>query len=113
VKILEIRSFRGRNIFSHKPVIKMMLDLEDLANIPTIELTGFNEKLLKWFPGLKTHYCSLGHENGFVERLEEGTLTSHVTEHLTLELQCLMGYEVYYGKTRIFEQPSIYCLVFE
>ncbi|HWP97368.1 MAG TPA: cyanophycin synthetase [Syntrophomonadaceae bacterium] len=113
MKIINIRNYRGRNIFSHKPVVKMMVDLGDLTEKKTTELEGFNEKLLEWFPGLETHCCSTGYEGGFVERLYEGTLVSHVTEHLALELQCIMGYDVYFGKTRIAEEPSLYCIVYE
>lgn len=64
-------------------------------------------------PGLKTHVCSLGYEGGFAERLSEGTYLAHVTEHMVLELQSLMGYDVYYGKSRATEKPEVYYLVFE
>lgn len=111
--IKEIRTYSGRNIFSHKPVVKMLVDLAELADTTTTQLTGFKEQLLVWFPGLQSHYCSTGHEGGFVERLHEGTYLSHVTEHLALELQCVMGYDVYFGKTRIVEEPSLYCIVYE
>jgi len=62
---------------------------------------------LPLFPGLKKHYCSLGYEGGFEERLKEGTYIGHVTEHLIIELQNILGYEVNYGKTRIVEEPSL------
>lgn len=113
VDIKELRTYTGRNIFSHKPVVKMVVDLAELADRMTSELPGFNEQLLKWFPGLQSHYCSPGHEGGFVERLHEGTYLSHVTEHLAIELQCVMGYDVYFGKTRVVKEPSLFCIVFE
>jgi len=55
----------------------------------------------------------LGYEGGFEERLKEGTYIGHVTEHLIIELQNILGYEVNYGKTRIVEEPSLYFIVFE
>ncbi len=113
MKIMEIINYSGRNIFCHKPVTKMVIDLEDFAEVTTDQLPGFNESLLSLFPGLNSHFCSTGYEGGFVERLQEGTLLSHVTEHLALELQCNMGYTVYYGKTRVLEEPSLYCIVYE
>ncbi|MEN6462906.1 MAG: cyanophycin synthetase [Syntrophomonas sp.] len=113
MKIISMRNYSGRNIFSHKPVIKMMVDLGYLTEVLTKDIMGFNKKLLEFFPGLKTHYCSPGFEGGFIQRLQEGTLVSHVTEHLALELQCIMGYEVYFGKTRVVEEPSIYYIVYE
>jgi len=113
VEIISMRNFSGRNIFSHKPVVKMTLDLGDLTEISTKELIGFNDRLLSLFPGLNTHCCSPGYEGGFAQRLQDGTLVSHVTEHLALELQCIMGYDVYFGKTRVVEEPSIYSIVYE
>ncbi len=113
MRIMEITNYSGRNIFCHKPVTKMVIDLEEFAEISTKQLPGFNERLLNMFPGLKSHFCSTGYEGGFVDRLQEGTLLSHVTEHLALELQSIMGYTVYYGKTRFLEEPSIYYIVYE
>lgn len=113
MEIKELNIYRGRNIYCHKPAIKLLVDAGELADIPTKELVGFNEELLKLFPGLKKHCCSLGHEGGFVTRLKEGTYLCHVTEHLILELQCMAGFDVYFGKTRLVEAPSFYCIVFE
>lgn len=113
MKIYSIQSFSGRNIYSHKPVIKVILDLEELYRLPTCSFDGFNDKLLELFPGLKKHYCSLGHEGGFLERLIEGTYMAHVTEHLIIELQSLLGFTVTYGKTRIIKEPSLYYIVYQ
>ncbi len=113
MEVVSVRRYSGRNIYSHKPVVRMMVDLGELAEVPTNQIEGFNQRLLKNFPGLKTHHCSLGHEGGFVERLQEGTLISHVTEHLALELQSLLGYDVYFGKTRVVREPNLYCIIYE
>lgn len=113
MEIVSMRDYQGRNIYSHKPVIRMTVDLGYLSNRFTKELPGFNEKLLEFFPGLNKHYCSPGYPGGFVERLQEGTLVSHVTEHLAIELQCLMGYDVYFGKTRVFQEPDLYHIIYE
>jgi cyanophycin synthetase len=113
VQIQSIQCFAGRNIHSHKPVIKITLDIGELYKSPTKDLGNFNGRLLALFPGLEKHYCSLGYEGGFVERLKEGTYIGHVTEHLIIELQNVLGYEVNYGKTRVIEEPSLYDIVFE
>jgi len=113
VQIQSIQCFTGRNIHSHKPVIKITLDIGELYKSPTKDLGNFNDRLLALFPGLKKHYCSLGFEGGFVERLKEETYIGHVTEHLIIELQNILGYEVNYGKTRVVEEPSLYDVVFE
>lgn len=113
MQIQSIQCFAGRNIHSHKPVIKITLDIGELYKSPTKDLGNFNGRLLALFPGLEKHYCSLGYEGGFVERLKEGTYIGHVTEHLIIELQNVLGYEVNYGKTRVIEEPSLYDIVFE
>jgi len=113
VNIISMDSFQGRNIYSHKPVVKMVVDIGDLADTTTIDIPGFNARLLNWFPGLHQHHCSTGHEGGLVERLFEGTFLAHVTEHLALELQCINGYDVFFGKTRILTEPSTYCIIYE
>ncbi|MDF2524023.1 MAG: cphA, partial [Clostridiales bacterium] len=113
VKICSIQSFTGKNIYSHKPVIKMILDIGELHRLPTCSIDGFNDRLIELFPGLKKHFCSLGYEGGFLERLIEGTYIAHVTEHLIIELQSLMGVNVTYGKTRIIKDPSLYYIVFQ
>lgn len=113
MQIYSMQHFSGRNIYSHKPVIKMVLNIGEYYKAPTKDIEGFNDKLLDMFPGLGKHYCSLGYEGGFVERLREGTYIGHVTEHLVLELQSLMGYDVHYGRTRVIQEPSLYYLVYE
>jgi len=113
VQILNIQSFSGRNVYSHKPVIKLLIDIGELYKKPTKDINGFNEEVLKYFPGLINHYCSTGYKGGFVDRLNEGTYIGHVAEHMILELQNMLGYEVNYGKTRVVEEPSLYYVVYE
>lgn len=113
MQILNIQSFSGRNIYSHRPVIKILVDLGERYKYPTKDFEGFNEKILEYFPGLRKHCCSLGYEGGFLERLIEGTYIGHVAEHMILELQNMLGYDVHYGKTRIEKEPSIYYIVYE
>lgn len=113
MQILSIQSFSGRNIYSHKPVIKISVDIGELYRNPTKDFEGFNNKILEYMPGLGKHCCSLGYEGGFLERLAEGTYMGHVAEHMILELQNMLGYEVHYGKTRVVKEPSWYYIVFE
>ncbi len=113
MEIESIRSYTGRNIYSHKPVIRLDINIGDLYTKPTRDMENFNETLLSLAPGLQRHYCSLGYEGGFVDRLKEGTYIGHVTEHLILELQSMLGYDVFYGKTRVIKEPSNYYIVYE
>lgn len=111
--ILDIQPLKGRNIYSHKPVIKAIVDIGELYDTPTNQLGCFNDRLLRILPGLQKHCCSLGYEGGFVERLNEGTYIAHVTEHIVLELQSMMKYDVHYGKSRVTGMPSVYHIIFE
>jgi cyanophycin synthetase len=113
VNILKIQSFPGKNIFSHKPVARMIVDISPWSKNPTKDIEGFNAAILGLFPGLSKHFCSLGYEGGLVERMKTGTYMGHVIEHLILELQSLSGYDVYFGRTRVINDPSIYSIVFE
>jgi cyanophycin synthetase len=113
MRITDYTIYRGRNIFSHQPVIKLVVDIGEYREIPTNEIPNFNEKLLEAFPGLKKNHCSLGYEGGFLEKLNKGTYLAHVVEHVILEMQAIIGYNVLYGKTRFFEEPSKYYIAYE
>lgn len=112
IRILDHRVYRGRNIYSHKPVMKMVVDIGEYGSIPTKDIPGFHQKLLSCFPGLKTNRCSLGYEGGFLKRLQEGTYLAHVLEHTILEMQYMLGYDVSFGRTRTVEEPSRYYIVY-
>jgi len=73
---------------------------------------GFKENMEKMMPSLYEHKCSPGREGGFFERLIRGTWAGHVVEHVALELQCLAGHEVAFGKTFTMDETGIYNLVY-
>jgi cyanophycin synthetase len=102
MKILETRIYRGPNLYALWPVIRLRVDLEELEDYPTIRLPGFAAGLLALVPTLAEHTCSYGEPGGFVRRMteDEGTWLGHVLEHVTIELQCLVGTPVSFGKTR-------------
>ncbi|MBZ4653391.1 MAG: cyanophycin synthetase [Peptococcaceae bacterium] len=113
MRILEIREYRGKNIYSHYPVVKAIIDLEDLANIWSDQIPGFAEKLARNIPQLQGHHCSRGREGGFLERVKEGTMFGHIVEHVALELQYMAGFSVIYGKTVATDNPGIYEVIVE
>src|SRR5579864_2734501 len=102
MKILETRVYRGPNLYALWPVIRLRVDLEELEEYPTVRLPGFADGLLALLPTLAEHTCSYGEPGGFVRRMseDEGTWLGHVLEHVAIELQCLAGTPVTYGKTR-------------
>jgi len=93
-------------------VIRADVDLGKYVDIPTCDIDNFNEKLLSMLPGLKKHKCSKGYMNGFYERLETGTYLAHVMEHMALEIQNILGYDLKFGKTRYLKDDTVYYMVF-
>lgn len=113
MKIVDTRVYTGRNIYSHKLCIKLTVDVEDKYDTPTMDIEGFNERLLKALPNLKTHKCALGYVGGFVERLNTGTYLPHVFEHMIIEMQNALGFkDVKYGKARCVDN-SIYNVIYQ
>jgi cyanophycin synthetase len=102
MKILETRIYRGPNVYALWPMIRLVVDLEELEEYPTIELPSFADRLLEHIPSLAEHTCSYGEPGGFVRRMkeDEGTWLGHVLEHVAIELQVLAGTPVSFGKTR-------------
>ena len=112
MKIIEMRAIRGPNYYSRHPVIFMRLDLGELEEKPTDKIPGFKDNLAMMMPSLQQHKCSPGRVGGFYERLIRGTWAGHVLEHVALELQCLSGHEVAFGKTFNTDDYGIYNLVY-
>ncbi len=108
MKILNIRTIPGPNVYSHQPVLVMKLDLEDLAGRESYEVPGFTDRLLQLLPGCYEHYCGLGRPGGFVERLRGGTYFGHIVEHVALELTDAVGISTNRGKTVDAGEPGRY-----
>src|SRR5829696_3202267 len=109
MRILERSVYVGPSHYAHFPVIRLELDLGALEEWPTRRLgDGFVSALLDALPGLREHGCSYGEPGGFVRRMteDEGTWLGHVLEHVAIELQCLAGTPVAYGKTRSKDLPT-------
>src|SRR6185295_3865623 len=107
MKILDTRVYRGPNLYALRKVIRLRVDLGELEDYPTGRLPGFVDRLLEAVPTLQEHTCSYGEPGGFVRRMteDEGTWLGHVLEHVAIELQCLAGTPVSYGKTRGQDLP--------
>ena len=113
MKVVSLQVYEGINIYCHRPVIKTGIDMGKYSEIMSCDLgNGFIEMLLKTLPGLKRHSCGTGYENGFYERLREGITLAHIIEHLVIELQNILGYDIKFGKTRL-RHDSVYDVIFE
>ena len=113
MQIINTVVYRGKNIYSYKPMIKITVDLGDYYDTPTNKIDSFNERLINYLPGIRTHKCSTGVEGGFVDRLKEGTYLAHVAEHSILELQAMLGFDVKHGKTRVTDDEKKYDIIYE
>lgn len=114
MRIREINAMRGPNYWSvrrHKLIV-MVLDLEEMEELPSNKIEGFKERLETMFPTMFEHRCSVGTPGGFFERVEEGTWMGHIIEHIALEIQSLAGMEVGFGRTRDYGEKGVYNVVF-
>ncbi|HEX6289627.1 MAG TPA: cyanophycin synthetase [Herpetosiphonaceae bacterium] len=109
--IRSIRALRGPNLHAYMPVLQITLDIGPYEDRPSTSFAGFVERLTDWLPGLHKHECSVGRPGGFVERLRCGTYLAHICEHITLELQNLMGFNVAFGRARCTGERGVYAVV--
>ena len=114
MKIREINAMRGPNYWSvrrHKLIV-MVLDLEEMEELPSNKISGFRERLEEMFPTMYEHRCSVGTPGGFFQRVEEGTWMGHIIEHIALEIQTLAGMDTGFGRTRGYGEEGVYNVVF-
>ena len=114
MRIREINAMRGPNYWSvrrHKLIV-MVLDLEEMEELPSNKVDGFYERLKAMFPGMYEHRCSVGEPGGFFQRVKEGTWMGHIIEHIALEIQTLAGMDVGFGRTRGYGEEGVYNVVF-
>jgi cyanophycin synthetase len=111
VNVREVRALRQHNLYAYIPVLHIIIDIGAYEEQPSTAFPGFIDRLVRWLPGLKTHECSVGRPGGFIERLKRGTYLAHICEHVTLELQNVMGFNVTYGKSRGTGETGVYRIV--
>lgn len=112
MKILDIRAIRGANYYSRLPVIFIKVDIEELEFKPTDVLPDFKDRVHGIMSSLFEHTCSPGIPGGFYERLDRGTWAGHVAEHIAIELQCLAGHDISFGKTFSTGETGVYNIVY-
>ncbi|RWX43681.1 cyanophycin synthetase [Candidatus Electrothrix aarhusensis] len=112
IEIKELRALHGPNRHTRHSAISMVLDIKEYENRPSDKIEGLSDRLLHLIPSLQEHECSIGKPGGFIQRLENGTWAGHIIEHIAIELQCLAGMEVGYGKTLGTAKKGFYIVVF-
>jgi Cyanophycin synthase-like N-terminal domain len=113
IRLAGLRSLRGANFWSRRPVTRMDVAIGEYDEISSAEVPGFTDALIAALPGLWEHRCSIGERGGFVTRLRRGTYAPHIAEHVGLELQSMIGHDVGYGRARGGDRPGEYTVVFE
>jgi len=113
IQPLALHSLRGANYWSRGPVTRLDLVVGAYDEISSAEVPGVPEALERALPGLVEHRCSIGERGGFLLRLRRGTYAPHITEHVALELQGMIGDDVGYGRARGGDRPGEYTVVFE
>ena len=113
MKIVEVHTVEGPNIYCYRPIFRLIVDLEEIAFKNSRDLEGFSTSLLDLLPSLRSHRCSRGYPGGFLERLREGTYPGHVLEHIILELMHQCGLATGYGKTLSGPRPGQVEIIFE
>ncbi len=112
IDIKELRALRGPNRHTRHSAIFMVLDIKEYETRPSDKIIGFPDRLVTLIPTFQEHGCSIGKPGGFIKRLQAGTWAGHIIEHIAIELQCLAGMEVGYGKTLDTSRNGIYIVVF-
>jgi cyanophycin synthetase len=113
IRLLGLRTVRGANFWSRRPVTRMDVWPGAYDEISSAEVAGVTGALVEALPGLWEHRCSIGERGGFVTRLRRGTYAPHIAEHVGLELQTMMGHDVGYGRARGGDRPGEYTVVLE
>jgi cyanophycin synthetase len=113
MEFTRVLALRGPNVWARFPVLEAWVDLRDLKDAASSEIPGFNERLRGLLPSLIEHRCSVGERGGFFQRLQRGTYLAHILEHVVLELQCLAGSEVGFGRTRMTAMDGVYRVALE
>src|SRR4051794_14834836 len=108
IRVRELRALREHNLYAYMPVLRVIIEVGQYANRGSDEFPGFTERLVRWLPGLAQHECSLGRQGGFIERLRRGTYLPHISEHVCLELQNRMGFDVTFGRARGTDEAGVY-----
>jgi len=107
-----VLALRGPNIWANYPVLEAWVALGELDR-PSTDFPGMAERIMAWLPSMIEHRCSIGQRGGFFQRLRDGTYPCHILEHVTLELQSLIGIDAGFGRARETSEKGVYRVVIE
>ena len=58
MRILKVNKLRGPNVWANFPVLEAWVDLEEMHEISSEMIPGFNDRLKSWLPSLIEHHIS-------------------------------------------------------
>src|SRR3954462_4832970 len=108
IRVREIRALREHNVYAYMRVLRIIMEIGEYVDRGSETFPGFIDRLTAWLPGLQQHQCSVGRPGGFIERLRRGTYLPHICEHVCLELQNRMGFDVTFGRARSAGERGVY-----
>ena len=111
LQVSRIRALRGPNYWRLAPVIACDVRMGSLEHVSSADIPWFYDRLTASIPSLAEHYCTRQEPGGFLERLREGTHLPHILEHVALELQCLAGCDVSFGRVVPSGDPEIWWVI--
>lgn len=113
MKVVEIRALQGANFWSKRPVVRMVVDLEELAGRTTADIPELADRLVALLPTLEEHRCAEGKRGGLMRSVRAGSPLPHVVEHLAIELQYLAYMDTTYCASFPTREPGVHQVVFE
>lgn len=76
-------------------------------------MSGFNDWLMAWLPGMIEYELQHWRTRRLLQRLRRGTYLWHILEHVTLELQNLAGSRLGYGRARETTTEGVFRVAFK
>jgi cyanophycin synthetase len=113
MRVENIRTLKGANVYHDTSVLVMTLNLAELAGKETHEVAGFMDQLLTLLPGIKQHHCADGRAVGAVEQEPTTIGFGHITARVALELATLAGIPVHHASALYAEGPECCHIVIE
>ena len=110
LKIISFKVFKGRNIYSDKKCIRLNIDLEGYSEIPSKEISNFNNSLESILYEFAEYSCGIDDYRGTINKLTEGTYLANVCEQIILALHNMIGVKVSYGKAREVSREVYYII---
>jgi len=91
----------------------MVLDLEELNNLPTGTMNDCRARLATMFPVMLQQRRDSGAAEGGLQRIKKGNLIGHMVAQIALEMQTLAGMVTGFGSTRAHRKKGLCNVIFD